>query len=102
MKLHYRGLSYEYDPNQKAKQPFQPVPKSGRAYDLMYRGVTYRVDPNAQSAEDPLSLPAYKLIYRGLTYLINRTTHGEVTVVSQPASTSKVGTPVLEEVNFQE
>jgi Domain of unknown function (DUF4278) len=92
MKLYYRGLSYEYDPSKETKQPFQPVRQSGSAYNLIYRGVTYHVDPNAKSAEVPLPLVAYQLIYRGIAYFVNRTAQGEVTVASQPASTSKFGT----------
>ncbi|MEH2239355.1 hypothetical protein [Nostoc sp.] len=53
MKLHYRGLSYEFHPSQEAKQPFQPVTQSERAYNLMYHAVTYHVDRNVQSAEAP-------------------------------------------------
>lgn len=89
MKLHYRGLSYEYNPSQQTKQPFQPVIQPGKVYNLMYRGVTYRVDGNAKSPQFPASLAAYKLIYRGLSYLINGTAQGKVTIASQVASTSK-------------
>ncbi|MBD2678097.1 MULTISPECIES: DUF4278 domain-containing protein [Nostoc] len=95
MKLYYRGLSYQYNPSQEPKQPFQPAPQSKIAYDLMFRGVTYRIDRNAQSTEIPLSQPANKLIYRGLTFFINRTTQSEGTVVSQTVGTLKVETAVL-------
>ncbi|MEH1968840.1 DUF4278 domain-containing protein [Nostoc sp.] len=94
MKLYYRGLSYEYDQkkfgSKKTEQPFQPVPQIGSAYNLMYRGVNYRVDPNSKSVEVPLTAVAYKLSFRGITYFVNKTALGEVTVVSQPAITSKV------------
>ena len=94
MKLYYRGLSYEYDPSkvasQKTEQPFEPAPQIGPAYNLMYRGVTYRVDPNSKAAKAPLAPVAYKLSFRGITYFVNKTAQGEVTVVSQPASISKL------------
>ena len=89
MKLHYRGLSYEYNPSQEAQQPFQPLPQSGKVYNLMYRGVTYRVEGNAKLPQFPASLAAYKLIYRGLSYLINGTAQGKVTIASQGASNLK-------------
>jgi Domain of unknown function (DUF4278) len=93
MKLYYRGLSYEYNQNKvgskKTEQPFQPVPQVRPAYNLMYRGVNYRVDPNSKSAEAPLVPVAYKLSFRGITYFVNKTQLGEVTVVSQPTTTSK-------------
>jgi len=47
---------------------------------------------NAKPAEIPALPTTYKLIYRGMTYLVNRTAQGEVTVVTQPASTLKVET----------
>jgi hypothetical protein len=76
MKLYYRGLSYEYDPNKvggkKIEQPFQPLPQIGSAYNLMYGGVNYRVEPNSKSAEAPV-LPLYKLSFRGITYFVNKT-----------------------------
>ncbi len=96
MKLYYRGVSYEYDPSKlgsrKTGEPFKQVRGSRPAYNLIYRGVTYRVDPNAKQSEVPVPPAAYKLIYRGITYFVNRTAQGEVTVVTQPASTPKVGT----------
>ncbi len=94
MKLYYRGLSYEYDPNKvgskKTEQPFQPAPQVGPAYNLMYRGVNYHVDPNFKSAEAPLAPVAYKLSFRGITYFVNKTQLGKVSVVSQPTTTLKV------------
>ncbi len=94
MKLYYRGVSYEYDPSKverrKTGQPFKQVRGSEPAYNLIYRGVTYRIDPNAKPSEVPVQPVAYKLIYRGITYFVNKTAQGEVTVVTQPASTSKV------------
>ena len=93
MKLYYRGFSYEYDPNkvesQKTGQSFNQVCGIGKAYNLIYRWFTYRVDPNAQPVEAPVSPIAYQLIYRGITYSVNRNEQGEVTLVSQPASTPK-------------
>ncbi|WP_375501444.1 hypothetical protein [uncultured Nostoc sp.] len=69
------------------------------AYNLMYRGVKYRVDPNSKSAEIPLTPVAYKLSFREITYFINKTVQGEVTVISRPASTSKVAAlPISEEL----
>ncbi|MBN3906827.1 MAG: DUF4278 domain-containing protein [Nostoc sp. NMS1] len=106
MKLYYRGLSYEYNPskvaNKKTEQPFQPIPQLGPAYNLIYRSVNYHVDPNSKSAEVPLSPVAYKLSFRGITYFVNKTAQGEVTVVSQPAITSKVAVlPISEELKLQ-
>lgn len=57
----------------------------------MYPSVTYRFDPNSKMAEIPLPLLADKLSFRGITYFLNKTAQEEVTVVSQPASTSKIG-----------
>ncbi|MBN3991487.1 MAG: DUF4278 domain-containing protein [Nostoc sp. NMS2] len=107
MKLYYRCLSYEYNPSKvaskKTEQPFQPVPQLGTAYNLIYRGVNYRIDPNSKSAEVPLSPVAYKLSFRGITYFVNKTAQGEITVVSQPAITSKVAAlPMSEELKLQE
>lgn len=103
MKLYYRGLSFEYDPakveSQKKGQQFKQVRESQPAYNLIYRGVTYTVDPNAQPTEVPAPPKAYELIYRGITYLVNRTAQGEVTLVSQPASTPKVETPSVPKRN---
>ncbi|MEH2108193.1 DUF4278 domain-containing protein [Nostoc sp.] len=106
MKLYYRGLSYESDLNKvsskKTQQPFRPVPQIGPAYNLMYRGVNYRVDPNSKSAQVPLPV-AYKLSFRGITYFVNKTPLGEVSVVSQPTTTSKVEVlPISEELKLQQ
>lgn len=94
MKLHYRGVSYEYDPSKvesrKRGQPFKQVRGSGHAYNLIYRGVTYRIDPNTKQSEVPVQPVAYRLMYRGIAYFVNKTAQGEVTVVTQPASTSKL------------
>ncbi|MBD2067770.1 DUF4278 domain-containing protein [Leptolyngbya sp. FACHB-671] len=93
MKLYYRGVSYEYDPSklesQNTRQPSQQVRGSGPAYNLIYRGFTYRFDPNTEQSEVPVQPLAYKLIYRGIAYFVNKTAQGEVSVVTQPASTSK-------------
>ncbi|MHC5932875.1 DUF4278 domain-containing protein [Nostoc sp.] len=102
MKLYYRGLNYEYDRSKvsnKAEQPFEPVLQLGLTYNLMCRGVTYCVDPNSKPPEVPLAPLAYKLSFRGIIYFVNKTAQEEVTVVSQPASTSKVGAlPISEEL----
>ncbi|WP_334726000.1 hypothetical protein [Nostoc sp.] len=69
----------------------------------MYRGVTYRVDPNSKAAKVPLAPVVYKLSFRGITYFVNKTAQGEVTVVSQPASISKVATLLIsEELKLQQ
>ncbi len=94
MKIYYRGLNYEYDRSKvsnKTEQPFEPDPQLGLAYNLMYRSVTYPVDPNSISAEVPLASLAYKLSFRGIAYFVNKTAQEEVTLVSQPASTLKIG-----------
>ena len=94
MKLYYRGVSYEYDSSQlvsqKRGQPFKQVRGSGSAYNLIYRGVTYHIDPNAKPSEVPVQPVAYRLIYRGIAYFVNKTAQGEVSVVTQPASTLKL------------
>ena len=101
MKLYYRGLGYEYNQNKvgskKTEQPFQPVSQVKPAYNLMYRGVNYCVDPNSKSAEAPLAQIAYKLSFRGITYFVNKTQLGEVSVVSQPTTTSKLEALVISE-----
>ncbi|MFW9259954.1 DUF4278 domain-containing protein [Nostoc sp. CALU 546] len=106
MKLYYRGLSYEYDPNKvgskKTEQPFQPVPQIGSAYNLMYRGVNYRVNSNSKLAAVPLAPIAYKLSFRGITYFVNKTPLGEISVVSQPITTSRIeGLLISEELKLQ-
>jgi hypothetical protein len=74
----------------KRGQLFRQVRGSGPAYNLIYRGVTYRIDPNAKQSEVPVQPVAYRLIYRGIAYFVNKTAQGEVRVVTQPASTSKL------------
>jgi len=74
-----------------AGRKFGTDPQLGLAYNLMYPSVTYRFDPNSKMAEIPLPLLADKLSFRGITYFLNKTAQEEVTVVSQPASTSKIG-----------
>ncbi|ODH00794.1 hypothetical protein A4S05_31605 [Nostoc sp. KVJ20] len=106
MKLYYRGLSYEYDPNKvgskKTEQPFQPVPQIGSAYNLMYRGVNYRANSNSKLAAVPLAPIAYKLSFRGITYFVNKTPLGEISVVSQPITTSRIeGLLISEELKLQ-
>jgi hypothetical protein len=91
MKLIYRGTTYERNPSQASSRPFQQVRESGPAYNMTYRGVTYHVEPNAKPTEAPVPPATYNLIYRGVTYLVNRTASGEATVLTQPASTPKVG-----------
>ncbi|MBD1895859.1 DUF4278 domain-containing protein [Coleofasciculus sp. FACHB-129] len=94
MKLYYRGLCYEHDPSKvesrKRGQPFKQVRGSGPAYNLIYRRVTYRIHPNAKQSEVPVQPVAYRLMYRGIAYFVNKTAQGEVTVVTQPASTSEL------------
>ncbi|MBD2532766.1 DUF4278 domain-containing protein [Nostoc flagelliforme FACHB-838] len=94
MKLYYRGLSYEYDPNKvgskKTQQPFRPTPQIGPAYNLMYRGINYCVDPNSKSGETPPAPVAHKLSFRGITYFVDKIPLGEVSVISQPTTTLKV------------
>jgi hypothetical protein len=94
MKLYYRGVSYEYNPSKvesrKRGQPFKQVRGSGHAYNLIYRGVTYRIDPNAKPSEVPVQRVAYRLMYRGIAYFVHKTEQRELTVVTQPTSTSKV------------
>jgi len=51
-------------------RPFQPVVRSGAAYNLTYRGGPI-VDP-AKPVEVPVKPVTYNLTYRGVTYLVNR------------------------------
>ena len=93
MKLFYRSLSYEYNSSQAAKKatrPFAPVRHQGSAYNLTYRGLTYHVDPNIEPAEVSTQPVVYQLIYRGTSYTVNRTAQGEISVVSQPTSATKL------------
>jgi len=94
MKLKYRGVSYEYDPskleNQNRRQPFKQVRGSDPAYNLIYRGVSYRIEPNTKQSEVPVQPATYRLMYRGIAYFVNKTAQGEVSVVTQLASTSKL------------
>ena len=94
MKLKYRGVSYEYDPpkleNQNRRQPFKQVRGSDPAYNLIYRGVSYRIEPNTKQSEVPIQPATYRLMYRGIAYFVNKTAQGEVSVVTQLASTSKL------------
>jgi hypothetical protein len=89
------GASYEYDPTKsgsnKAENAFQPV------QNMIYRGVVYRVDPNPKPMEISAVRVTQKLMYRGATYYVNKNLHREVTVTSQPASTSQIITPSLSE-----
>jgi hypothetical protein len=80
MKLIYRGVTYDYDPDQaRASRPTQPTRQS--AYDLMYRGVSYRVDPTI--AHGPAVKPrSYELMYRGNAYQVTRNEAGELTAMS--------------------
>ncbi|MBD1834359.1 DUF4278 domain-containing protein [Cyanobacteria bacterium FACHB-472] len=93
MKLYYRGVSYEYDPlkveSRKGRQPFKQLRGSGHAYNLIYRRATYRIDPNAKQSKVPVQPVAYRLVYRGIAYFVNKTPQGKVSVVTQPANTSK-------------
>ncbi|MBD2067796.1 DUF4278 domain-containing protein [Leptolyngbya sp. FACHB-671] len=94
MKLYYRGVSYEYDPSklksQNRRQPFKQVRDSSSTYNLIYRGVPYCIDLNTKQSEVPVQLVAYRLMYREITYFVNKTAQGEVSLVTQPASTSKL------------
>lgn len=86
MKLIYRGVSYDYDPNHiRAGNTGYPVRGSQTIktpYTLIYRGVTTQVDPNNQPAIAPLPA-SYDLIYRGATYHVNRDQMGTATVTNQ-------------------
>ncbi len=92
MKLIYRSTTYDYNHSPTPSRPFQPVRTTGPAYHLSYRGLTYRVDPNARPTEVPVLPTAYKLTYRGIAYFVDRTATGEVTIVTQSASTPNLQT----------
>jgi hypothetical protein len=82
MKLIYRGVAYDYNPDKgAARYPFRRIHTSRSTYELIYRGNTYRVDPNAipKASVQPVS---YELIYRGVTYLVNRNKQGEVIAIA--------------------
>lgn len=97
MKLFYRGISYEYDPNQarsgNAGRPHRAT-QSQTPYTLIYRGTTYRVDPNAKPETD--SRPAaYDLIYRGTTYHVQRTAEGATATVVPSAKQLRMKVPAF-------
>ncbi|WP_414754571.1 DUF4278 domain-containing protein [Anabaena sp. CCY 9910] len=70
MKLCYRGLSYEYEPNQAEKYQ---VSHGQRSHQLKYRGIAYDTNPEVTVDKVSLSFVAHKLIYRGIAYFISRT-----------------------------
>lgn len=71
MKLVYRGVSYDYDPNAtKADFPWNYVRQIRPSYNLTYRGVEYTVDPNKEPNKSSLR-PVANLTYRGATYALN-------------------------------
>ncbi|MBD2610095.1 MAG: DUF4278 domain-containing protein [Nostoc sp. ZfuVER08] len=71
MKLHYRGLSYEYNPRQVGSKKTQQALTSG--HNLTYRGVSYLVESNSTFNEVPQAPLAYKLSFRGSGYFVNKT-----------------------------
>ncbi|MEH2065715.1 MAG: DUF4278 domain-containing protein [Nostoc sp.] len=83
MKLYYRGLTYEYDPNKvgskKIEQPFRPVPRIGPAYIAVPIQMQYKVTSRgvgARHCRAPTGVPhvndnCYNLIYRGVNYRVD-------------------------------
>lgn len=68
MKLVYRGVSYDYDP--QAQRNVKPSHKFQPAYTLLYRGAVYTVDPSIESQQRFVN-PIADLIYRGVAYSLN-------------------------------
>ncbi|AFY96766.1 DUF4278 domain-containing protein [Chamaesiphon minutus] len=76
IKLIYRGITYNYDPDRvRANSPLPHSRKSSR--NLIYRGVAYRFDL-ALAKPDVVKPCSYELIYRGSTYQAHRNEKGEV------------------------
>ena len=70
MKLCYRGLSYESEPNQVEKYPVSHLQQS---HKFKYRGIAYDTNPEEEVDQVSLSFVAHKLIYRGIAYFVSRT-----------------------------
>jgi hypothetical protein len=70
MKLFYRGVSYEYDPQTRDHARSLAHVPVAQPHNLLYRGFTYAVDPSIESKKSPVSAIA-NLIYRGVTYSLN-------------------------------
>ncbi|MDX2096710.1 MAG: DUF4278 domain-containing protein [Leptolyngbyaceae cyanobacterium bins.59] len=66
MKLYYRGIAYDSDPEQRRPDQGNQIP-----YELKYRGISYRVDPTQTAVESPI--PSIdNLTYRGVRYQVAR------------------------------
>jgi Domain of unknown function (DUF4278) len=76
MKLFSRGNTYDYDPTQTPKRPFQPVPRSAPAYTVTCRGTVYAIDPQSLPTPTPNRATTYQLICRGTTYFVHQTAEG--------------------------
>lgn len=87
MKLIYRGVTYEYDPNKtqtgNTGRPGHNVDTHRAPYVLMYRGQEIVINPNAPHV--PAEPTTHNLIYRGVSYQVDRDGNGGVTMTSQPA-----------------
>jgi Domain of unknown function (DUF4278) len=76
MKLLCRGNTYDYNPVQIPKRPFQPVARSGSTYTVTCRGTSYAIDPQVLRPQTPTYATTYQLICRGTTYFVHQTAEG--------------------------
>jgi Domain of unknown function (DUF4278) len=87
MQLIYRGITFNYDPAEKAARRL--APRAFEApYKLMYRGCSYRIDPMA--IPEPSVEPAvYELRYRGTAYQMHRNEQSKITAIASFANSPK-------------
>jgi FKBP-type peptidyl-prolyl cis-trans isomerase len=76
IQLRYRGITYWYDPNQRAKkqnlQTLNKNHKGNQSYTLIYRGNQYVVDSAAYPAQPTRGDQTVTLHYRGNCYQVQR------------------------------
>jgi hypothetical protein len=76
IQLRYRGITYWFDPNQRAKkQNLQTLNRSyegNQRYTLVYRGNQYVVDSVAYPAQPTKGEQTVTLQYRGTCYQVQR------------------------------
>ncbi|MBD2019652.1 DUF4278 domain-containing protein [Leptolyngbya sp. FACHB-36] len=84
MKLLYRGVGYDYDPQAvRSDRPWNRVRAARAGYTLTYRGVSYSIDPN-QEVPDHSAMPVAQLTYRGVAYGLNGWTPAAVAETVAP------------------
>ncbi|QZZ18937.1 DUF4278 domain-containing protein [Leptothermofonsia sichuanensis E412] len=69
MKLIYRGVTYDYTPDQKTAptEPQSRVSRERAAYRLQYRGTPYATEPQRRERRS-IFHPIAHLMYRGASY----------------------------------